>query len=403
MARPLPLTAHETTFPFLCAFTASETTFPFLCAFHVRCVSSIPISNSTRNAAGGTLLDAICGNPAATPRWLELASGGVADEMVNDRHSPRNLKWKVIFQSMRVMAHLGISRSHLTMDLAHVEDSTPVHLAAQQGNYKLVQWLLRNGAASSLHTKNRMGCKPIDVARVFGPDHEIGGLLGAAMCNDALSESQSPTHRRPSNELAIQVARSSQTAITMEYDMWCIPVAELLKLSELRPHQELRAAGKLVRWNASMRAVFFLSHQWTSFTRPDHSTAQLRTVQRMLARMLQGTLPETAPSFTDRIRFASKVKVSSREWEALVPHAFVWLDFISVPQVNTSYTELSADETGRVSDLMKAVNSIPAYVEKCSHFFAITPSISTMTIDHALNGIYLYNCKCHDHRSPRAS
>ena len=152
--------------------------------------------------------------------------------------------------------------------------------------------------------------------------------------------------------------------------MWVMPVAEVLKLSELRSHQELRAAGKLVRWHASMKAVFFLSHQWTSFTRPDHSNMQLRTVQRLLSRMIQGNLPDTAPSFTDAFRFASSVKVTSREWKELAPHAYIWLDYISVPQVGT-YTELATDSAGQESDLMKAVNSIPAYIEKCSHFFTI--------------------------------
>ena len=46
-----------------------------------------------------------------------------------------------------------------------------------------------------------------------------------------------------------------------------------------------------------------------------------------------------------------------------------------VPQVGT-YTELAADNAGQISDLMKAVNSIPAYVEKCSHFFCIAPPVS---------------------------
>jgi len=201
------------------------------------------------------------------------------------------------------------------------------HFAARQGNYKLVQWLLQNGADGSLQLKNRMGCTPIDIARVCGPHHEVSGLIGASMCAASV-DSQSTT--RQSNGLALRIARSGQTAIPMQFDMWVMPVAEMLKLSELRPHQELRAAGKLVRWNASMKGVFFLSHQWTAFTRPDRSTAQLRTVQRLLTRMIQGELPTTAPSFVDALRFSSKVKVTSREWKELAPHSFVWMDYISV-------------------------------------------------------------------------
>ena len=35
--------------------------------------------------------------------------------------------------------------------------------------------------------------------------------------------------------------------------------------------EQLRAAGRLVRWDSSMKAVWFLSHQWTAFDHPDPS------------------------------------------------------------------------------------------------------------------------------------
>ena len=330
------------------------------------------------NDAGGTLLHAVCGNPGAGPKWLELVCGGSSTSAVdvNVVHSARNLKWKLIGKATRALGHLCISRSDLVSELSHAEGSTPVHMAARQGNYKLVKWLIEHGAMGALHVKNRRGCTPVEIARVFGPHHEIGGLLGSAMCA-SLADSRHKLMRRSSSGLALRVARSGKTAIPIHYPMYLMPVSELLKLSELRPHQELLAAGKLVPWDAELKTVFFLSHQWTSFSRPDHSTTQLRTVQRLLSRMLNGTLPDTGPSFLDKARFSSNVKVTAQEWKTMVPGAHVWMDFISVPQVSASYTELaaqdSADGAGQLSDLMKAVNSIPAYVERCTHFFTICP------------------------------
>ena len=49
-----------------------------------------------------------------------------------------------------------------------------------------------------------------------------------------------------------------------------------------------------------------------------------------------------------------------------------------------TYTELSADNAGQASDLMKAVNSIPAYVEKCSHFFTICPAVTHRDMPNAM-------------------
>ena len=128
-----------------------------------------------RNKAGGTFLNAICGNPAAEPRWLELvrSSPNESVDSLNRQTTPRNFKWRSIGLVMRTVCRLNISRSDLVMDLAHIERATPLHLAARQGNYKLVASLLQNGASGSLHLKNKMGCTPIDIARVCGPHHEV--------------------------------------------------------------------------------------------------------------------------------------------------------------------------------------------------------------------------------------
>lgn len=173
-----------------------------------------------KNDAGGNLLNAICCNPAATPRWLELICGSSASPEhmafdINHQTSPRNSKWKLIGKAMRTLCRLNISHSDLVMDLAHVECATPIHLAARQGNFKIVEWLLMNGAEKSLRLKNRMGYTPIDIAREFGPYHEVCGLLGASMCAD-LAESQQPPSMRQSSDLALRVARSGQTAIAMQ-------------------------------------------------------------------------------------------------------------------------------------------------------------------------------------------
>jgi len=53
----------------------------------------------------------------------------------------------------------------------------------------------------------------------------------------------------------------------------------------------------------------------------------------------------------------------------MIGDAYIWMDYMSVPQIGT-YLDAG------VSDLMKAVESIPAYVEKASHFFAVTPTVT---------------------------
>ena len=138
-----------------------------------------------------------------------------------------------------------------------------------------------------------------------------------------------------------------------------MPVHEFVALPRLRPHQELLAQKKLVRWDSSMQNVFFLSHQWTSFREPDHSLQQLRTFQQLLTRMTSGKCPDTAPKFTN----TQDHKITSAGWQEIASSAFIWMDFISVPQVGTYHDPDAAAE------LMKAVLSIPAFVERSTHFF----------------------------------
>jgi hypothetical protein len=51
-----------------------------------------------------------------------------------------------------------------------------------------------------------------------------------------------------------------------------------------------------------------------------------------------------------------EIKVTRKQWQGMVKDAFIWVDYMSVPQIGT-YLDAG------VSDLMKAVESIPAYGE----------------------------------------
>ena len=298
---------------------------------------------------GGSKLSDACSNPAADIHMLEVLCRGDHSlrSNINDQMKPRTAKFKMMdIAAQTALRVQGRATSLLVTGRAHCEGSTALHFSARSGNAKLIRWLLENGADPSLSIKNKMGCLPIDIARIFGPHTEVEGLLAAAMMKTmqrrfmrrkskiGLSE---PTVKLTRKALVkrletttLQTARSGETAIEMLYPMWLMPAHEFMTLSELRPHQELVAAGKLVKWNAAMESVFFLSHQWTSFDRPDHSTKQLHTVQKALVRMLCGKLPTTAPQFADAIRLPSKVQISPADWKAIVPHTYVWMDFISV-------------------------------------------------------------------------
>ena len=78
-----------------------------------------------------------------------------------------------------------------------------------------------------------------------------------------------------------------------------------------------------------------------------------------------------APRATCTAAYLPKgVKVTTKEWQTMVSDAYIWMDYMSVPQIGT-YLDAG------VSDLMKAVESIPAYGEMSVD--ATPPNLSPVT------------------------
>jgi len=101
---------------------------------------------------------------------------------------------------------------------------------------------------------------------------------------------------------------------------------------------------------------------------------QLVCIQSLLKQMLAGTCPTTAPEMYDRKVFSTDVSVTSQEWKDIASCAYIWLDYFSVPQIGAYHTSQD-DAEQEASDLIRAVNSIPAYIEHTTHFFALCPTV----------------------------
>ena len=176
------------------------------------------------------------------------------------------------------------------------------------------------------------------------------------------------------------------TDCAIEHEMWVMPASEFLLLSEIRPHEELVAEGKLVRYDASHVTVFYISHQWTSTKHPDYSTAQLWAFQSFLLRMVHGNMPETTPTYSEAVRMPSNIKIGTHEWRTLVKDAFIWMDYLSLPQNRPTGQTQSGDITA---------NSIADCIARCSHFFAVCPTVQSREDKMACNyGTWLESGAC---------
>ena len=81
------------------------------------------------------------------------------------------------------------------------------------------------------------------------------------------------------------------TSIQEYYPMWVMSIDELLSMDKMRPHQALLRDGRLRKATADLAGrVIFVSHQWTGFAHPDPHADQLRCLQRIQRRMMDGSI-----------------------------------------------------------------------------------------------------------------
>ena len=67
------------------------------------------------------------------------------------------------------------------------------------------------------------------------------------------------------------------------------------------------------------------SYRWTGFSHPDQTLEQLRTMQRLFLRMMVGDVKNTEPDFESRAYLPKTLKVTTSQWAALVPEAYIWM------------------------------------------------------------------------------
>jgi len=73
-----------------------------------------------------------------------------------------------------------------------------------------------------------------------------------------------------------------------QFPMFLLPIAALLELDELKPHQELFDQLVPYEHDAHSGRVIFISHQWTGWQKPDPGNAQLRALQATLSKLMSG-------------------------------------------------------------------------------------------------------------------
>ena len=134
--------------------------------------------------------------------------------------------------------------------------------------------------------------------------------------------------------------------------MWVLKVSDFIKMELPMPkHEELLERGLLRRRELTDYCIF-VSHQWISTTHPDPAGHQLRVLQQCLVHICDHQLSITNDAAS---QFLGEMKKLSKSQRDKVRKAVLWIDWASIPQVETFRNE--DDEEDEICQLKRERSS----------------------------------------------
>ena len=95
---------------------------------------------------------------------------------------------------------------------------------------------------------------------------------------------------RPFHEQEQVAYVSEAQELEQNFPMWVVHVREVLKMTKLRPHQELLDDNLLIKYEEAMGIALFMSHQWVAFANPDPKFEQFQTLIDALRNIIGGKI-----------------------------------------------------------------------------------------------------------------
>ena len=109
-----------------------------------------------------------------------------------------------------------------------------------------------------------------------------------------------------------------------------LPCPLPLARGRLPPQAFLRAA-RPSRFGPSPAAQALPPRSLGSILTPNGQ--QLQALKRILQRLMNGELQRVESHLMQQMIYKQNTVVTAEEWKAVLPHMFIWLDFLGVPQM----------------------------------------------------------------------
>lgn len=180
-------------------------------------------------------------------------------------------------------------------------------------------------------------------------------------------------HRTPLEDYMVSLKRADpEDQVDVQFPMYTLPLEFLICMTKVRPHQELLRDGMLRQFHPSLGNALFVSHQWVSWGHPDPDAEQMKILQDAIANIWSGTVQVSTDPTVEALY--GRLSMYSKKRMAAAP-LFIWYDYFSVPQFQTSQG-LATSLCGNLhEDQRKAIASIPAYILQCEFFVALCPDL----------------------------
>lgn len=150
--------------------------------------------------------------------------------------------------------------------------------------------------------------------------------------------------------------------------MYTLHVDKLIALDRLQPHQCLLANSLLTEYTEDVvEAATFVSHQWAGFQHPDPEGKQLAVLKKAILNLQQRRARVHSDDISVMLGFGKKY--APDEILKLL-RSYVWLDYISVPQITGTMAAHVKREHFR-----QALDSFPAYVQLSRFFVVLAPAV----------------------------
>ena len=153
------------------------------------------------------------------------------------------------------------------------------------------------------------------------------------------------------------------------FPMYTVPMAALLQMTEVKPHEALKSDGVLAIFDASMGRAALVSHQWVGHHHPDPDCKQFRVLQDAL-RNIFAKQTAICPDVMTEVLFGRSKGIDAKEFTG--HDMYIWYDYFSCPQLEHQF-----GCSGHQSQLSRAIDSIPAYVSKCALLLVLCPVTET--------------------------